>query len=146
MNVRVSMWFRLGFRHIEYDCGPRRNFSAQTFKPAHKALGNALLFCQLQLRCITPNSGPQASSPLNEQRKTWSIFAKQIEIFQVKAWLANFKARNANLNLLDGDVEKGKKTRSTCGGRSRPPPSIDRRSPQPRSLQVSFQICRVLFL
>ena len=49
-----------------------------------------------------------ASSPLSEQQKTWSIFAKQIEIFPVKAWLATFKARNANLNLLD-DVEKKKK-------------------------------------
>ena len=40
---------------------------------------------------------PVMSSPLSEQRKTWSIFAKQIEISQVKAWLATFKARNANL-------------------------------------------------
>ena len=68
-----------------------------------------------------------------------------MEIFQVKAWLATFKARNANLNLFN-DIEKEKTTRSTWGGRSRPPPSIDRRSPQPRSLQVSIQICRVWFL
>ena len=33
---------------------------------------------------------------------------KQIEIFQVKAWLATFKTRNANLNLLDDDIEKRK--------------------------------------
>ena len=52
---------------------------------------------------------PVVSSPLSEQRETWSIFAKQIEIFQVKAWLATLKARNANLNLLDDDVEKRKK-------------------------------------
>ena len=36
-------------------------------------------------------------------------FAEQIEAFQVKAWLATFKARNANLKLLDDNVEKEKK-------------------------------------
>ena len=40
---------------------------------------------------------PVASSPRSGQRRTWLIFAKQIEIFQVNAWLATFKARNANL-------------------------------------------------
>ena len=32
------------------------------------------------------------------------------------------------------------------GWRLRPPPSIDRQSPQPRSLHFSFQICRCWFL
>ena len=93
---------------------------------------------------------PVPSSLLSEQRRTWSIVAEQIEIFQVKAWLATFKARNANVKLLDDDVKKTKKkqkkkktTPSTRGGRSRPPPSIDRRSSQPQSLQIFFQICRV---
>ena len=73
--------------------------------------------CSVSCSCVaapqTPvckRALPVVSSPLSEQQKTWSIFAKQIEIFQVKAWLATFKARNANLNLLDDDVEKRKKT------------------------------------
>ena len=33
---------------------------------------------------------------------------EQIKIFQVNPWLATFKARNANLKLLD-DAEKRKK-------------------------------------
>ena len=36
---------------------------------------------------------PLASSPLSDQRRTWLLFAEQIEIFQVNAWLATFKAR-----------------------------------------------------
>ena len=113
------------------------------------ALGSVSCSCNAAPRtAVRKRALPVMSSPLSEQRKTWSIFAKQIEIFQVKAWLATFKARNANLNLLDDNVDKRKrkKTRSICGGRSHPPPSIDRRSPEPRSLQVSFQIFRVGFL
>ena len=89
---------------------------------------------------------PVASSPRSEQRRTWLIFAKHIEILQVKAGLHTFKARSVNLKLLKTIVKKRKKTQSTCEGRSCPPPSIDRWSPQPRSLQVSFQIFRVWFL
>ena len=98
--------------------------------------------------CFCTRAPPVASSPRSEQRRTWLIFAKQIEIFQVKAWLATFKARNANLKFLKTIVEKRKKktARSTCRGRSCPPPLIDRRSPQPQSLEVFFQICRVWFL
>ena len=140
--------------HIELDCGPRRTFQLKLSSLRTKpALGNTLFFSSVSCSCdAAPGTAlrkwalPVASPPLSEQRKTWSIFAKQIEIFQVKAWLATFKARKENLNLLDDDKEKRKKTQSTCRGRSRPPPSIDRRSPQPRLLQVSFQICRVLFL
>ena len=70
-----------------------------------------------------------ASSLLNEQRRPWFFFAEQIEIFQVKYWLATFKERNADLKLLDDCRKRKKKTAwSNCGGRSRPPPSIDRRS------------------
>ena len=88
---------------------------------------------------------PVASSLLSEQRRTWLILDEQMKIFQAKPWLATFIARNANLKLLDDDAEKTKKkkTRSTCGRHSRPPPSIGLRSSQPRSLQVSFQFCRV---
>ena len=110
------------------------------------SLGSVSCSCDAAPRtAVRKRALPVASSLLSEQRRTWLIFAEQIEIFQVKAWLATFKARNANLKLLDDDVEKRKKktTRSSCGGRSRLPPSIDRRSPQPQSLQVSFQICRV---
>ena len=52
---------------------------------------------------------PVASSPLTEQRRTWLVFAEQINIFQVKAWLATFKARNANLKLLDDRRKRKKK-------------------------------------
>ena len=72
---------------------------------------------------------PLASSPLSEQRRTWLLFAEQIEIFQVKACQDTFKARNANLKFLD-DRRKKKTARSTCGRRLRPPPSIIRRSSQ----------------
>ena len=43
---------------------------------------------------------PIARSPQSEQRRTWLVFAEQIKIFQVKAWLATFKAKNANLKLF----------------------------------------------
>ena len=75
------------------------------------ALGNALLtqFSHLQPRCSTLCSGPQSRSPAasslpNEQRRL--IFGEEIEIFQVKAWLAAFKARIANLKLLDDRRKK----------------------------------------
>ena len=94
------------------------------------SLGSVSCSCNVAPRtAVRKRALPMASSPLGEQRRTWSIFAKQIEIFQVKAWLATFKSRNAYLTWLDDDVKKRKKTRSTCEGRSRPPPSIDRRSP-----------------
>ena len=84
---------------------------------------------------------PVASSSLSEQRRTWLIF------FNLPSRSKSFKTINANQKLLDDDVEKRKKkTWSTCGGRSRLPPSIDHRSRQPRSLQVSFQICCVWFI
>ena len=52
---------------------------------------------------------PVAGSPLSEQRRTWVIFAEQVEIFRVKAWLATFKARNTQLKLLDDRRKKKKK-------------------------------------
>ena len=109
------------------------------------ALGSVSCSCDAAPRtAVRKRALPVASSLLSEQQRTWLIFAEQIEIFLVKAWLVTFKARNANLKLLDDDVEKEKKTtRSTCGGRSHPPPSIHHRSPQPQSLQILFQICRV---
>ena len=53
---------------------------------------------------------PVASSPLTKQRRIWLVFAEQINIFQVKAWLSTFKARNANLKLLDNRRKKKKET------------------------------------
>ena len=107
---------------------------------------------QLQLRCSNSITGPQASSSRSELSAKWA--AKSVIAFcQADRNLSSkrldtFKARNANLKFLDDRRKrKRKKTaRSTCGRRSRPPPSIVRRSSQPRSLQVSFQICRVCFL
>ena len=49
---------------------------------------------------------PVVSSPLSEQRRACLIFAERIEIFHVKAWLATFKARNANLKLLNDRRKK----------------------------------------
>ena len=71
---------------------------------------------------------PVASFPLSEQWRTWLFLDEQIKIVQVKPWPATFKARNANLKLLD-DAEKRKRktTRSTCG-RAFTPASVDRSS------------------
>ena len=93
---------------------PRQTFQLRLPNLRTKpALGNALLFqfSQLQLRCSTSISGLQVSPLLSDQQRTSLIFAEQIEIFQVKAWLATFKARNANLKLLDYRRKKKKKKR-----------------------------------
>ena len=132
--------------------GPGKLFSSHFRACARSrrcSFGSVSCSCDAAPRSVVRKRAlPGASSPLSEQRRTWLIFADQIEIFQVKAWLATFKARNANPKFLgDCRKKKEKKTaRSTCRGRSRPPPTIDRRSPQPRSLHVSFQICRVWFI
>ena len=96
--------------------GPGELFSSDFQACAHSPrwatrcpLGSVSCSCDAAPRtAVRKRALPVASSPLSEQRKTWSIFAKQIEIFQVKAWLATFKARNANLNVVD-DIEKRKK-------------------------------------
>ena len=59
---------------------------------------------------------------------------------------AQYKMAKAALHLKLLDDPRKKIARSTCGGCSRSPPPIVCRSPQPRSLQVSFQICIVWFL
>ena len=107
---------------IAYRVGLRAkaNCSAPTFEPAHEARAwqrAALSFqlSQLQLRCSTSISGPQASSLRSElsvvrtAENVISFCPQQIEIFQVNAWLATFKARNTNLELLDDDGKKKKK-------------------------------------
>ena len=104
---------------------------------------------QLQLRCSNLFTGPQASShrgELSAKRAAKNVIGfcrADRNLFRVKAWRATFKARHANLNMLDDRRKREKKkkrtARSTCGRRSHPPPSIDRRSSQRRSLQVSFQ-------
>ena len=73
---------------------------------------------------------PAVSSLQSEQRRTWLIFAKQIEILQVKVWLATFKAKNANLRLLvdrwKKKTKKNKKNSSIHLRRVFTPPSVDR--------------------
>ena len=70
----------------------------------------------------------------------WNLSSKSLACyFQSK----KHKSKAARQSLKR---KKKKTARLTCGGRSRPPPSIDRWSPQPRSLQVSFRICRAWIL
>ena len=60
---------RFKHQHIEQDCSPRRTPQLRLSSLRTKlALGNTLLFrfSQLQLRCSTSISGPQASSPRSE--------------------------------------------------------------------------------
>ena len=106
-NTTVGPTYRVGLR-------AQTNFSAPTFEPVHETGAGqraALLFSlsQLQLRWSNSISCPQASSPQSEQRRTWLLFAEQIEIFQVKAWLSTFKARNANLKLWDDRRKRKRK-------------------------------------
>ena len=97
--------------------GPGELFSSEFLACAQSprwatrcSLGSVSCSCDAASRtAVRKRALPVASSLLSEQRRTWLIFAEQIEIFQVKAWLATFKARNANLKLLDDDVEKRKK-------------------------------------
>ena len=110
-------------------------------------------FSQLQLGYSTSISSPQASSlrsELSTKRAAENViaFCRADRNLSSKSFANYFKARNANLTLLDDRRKKKKKktVRSTSGGRSRPPSSIGHRSPQPRSLHVFFQICRVWFL
>ena len=66
------------------------------------SFGSVSCSCDAALRSAVPKWALRVtSSPLSEQRRTWLIFGEQIEIFQVKTWLATFKARNANLKFLD---------------------------------------------
>ena len=63
--------------HIEWDCGPKRTFQLRLSSLHTKpTLGNALLVrfsqLQLQLRCSTSNSSPQASSPRSELSAKWA--------------------------------------------------------------------------
>ena len=91
------------------------------------SFGSASCSCDATPRTVVRKRAlPVARSPLSEQRRSWLIFAEQIEIFEVKAWLATLKARSANLKLLEDCTKKIiiKTARSTCGGRSRPALSI----------------------
>ena len=80
---------------------------------------------------------PIACSPLSEQRRTRLIFAEQINVFQVKAWQAAFKAWNANLKLLD-DRRKRKKNCSTDLRRVVMSSSVDRSSISSASVAASL--------
>ena len=54
---------------------------------------------QLDHRSTIKRAHPVASSPLSEQRRTWLLFCRADRNLSSKAWLATFKARNANLKL-----------------------------------------------
>ena len=93
-----------------------------------------------------------ASSPRSEQWRKWLIFAEQIEIFQVKAWLATFKARNANWKLSD-DCWKKKRNSSIDLPRAFTCASVDRSSMSSASVAAGlfpnlsclvFLICSLL--
>ena len=110
------------------------NFSAQTFKPASEARAGQRAALSVQsaaaaMQHLEQLSASVASSPLSVQQRTCLIFAKQIEIFQVKAWLATFKAGNANLKLLgDRRFEKEKENSSIDLQRAFTSASVDRSS------------------
>ena len=86
------------------------NFSTQTFKPAPQSPRWAMRcsFGSVSCSCdaapgtaVRKRALPVASCSLSRQRRTSLIFAEQIEIFQAKAWLTTFTARNANPKFLD---------------------------------------------
>ena len=62
---------------------------------------------------------------------------QQIEIFQVKAWLAAFKARKANLKLLDDREKRKKKNSSIDLRRAFTSASVDRSSKSSASVAAS---------
>ena len=82
---------------------PQANFSAPTFEPAHEARAG-------QRAALSVQSAAAAMQHLDQRftSKLSVIFAEQIEIFQVKASLATFKKRNANLRLFDDHWKKKK--------------------------------------
>ena len=115
----------------------------------------AVQLSQLQLRCSTSISGPQASSLRSErsaERAGESVIAFCLADRNLSSKsLANyFQSKKRKSKVVRRSQIKKKKTardRSiNLRRRSRPPPSIDRRPPQPWLLLVSFQICRVWFL
>ena len=137
--------------HIEWDRGPRRTFQLRLSSLHTKhTLGNTKLFrfSQLQLRCSTSISGQQAISPQNEQRRTWLIFCRADRNISSKSLAGYCQSKKRKSKVVRRSLKKRKKkkeqlsrSRSTSRGRSCPPLSIDRRSPQPyprcRSLSKS---------
>ena len=93
----------------------------------------------LDQRSSTKLSPLVASSPQTEQQRTWLIFANQIEIFQVKAWPATFKATNVNLKLSDDRWKKTKKKNSSIDlRRAFTSASVDRWSISSASVAVGL--------
>ena len=113
------------------------NFSAPTFEPAHEALAGqcaalSVQLRQLQLRCSTSINSPQASSPRSElsgKRAAKNVidFCRADRNVSSKSLASYFKARNANLKLLD-DRKKKKKNSSIDLQRAFASASVDRSS------------------
>ena len=159
-DVLVALWWQLTRTVISayrVELRAQANFSAPTFEPAHEARAGqraalSVQLSQLQLRCSTSISGLQASSPRSElsaKRAAKNVFAfcQTDRNLSNKSFARYFQSKKRTSKVVRRSWKKKKKTaRSTCRGRSRPPPSIDRRAPQPGLLQASFQSCRVWFL
>ena len=77
---------------------------------------------------VRKRAPPVMSSPRSEQQRTWLIFAKKIEIFQVKAWLATFKSIYANPYSCSTIVKKRKQNSSIDLHRAFTSASVDRSS------------------
>ena len=105
------------YKHIHIELRAQADWSAPTFEAAQSprwgtrcsfglvnSAGAAMQ--HLDQRSASELDLPIARCPQSEQQRTWLVFAEQIEIFQVKAWLATFRARNANLKLLDDRRKK----------------------------------------
>ena len=76
----------------------RAKFSGPTFEAAHETRTGQRAALSVQSAAAAMQHLDQRSvSELSAQRVAKNVidFAEQMEIFQVKAWLATFKARNA---------------------------------------------------
>ena len=94
------------------------NYSAPTFEPVNEAPAALLVqLSQLQLRCSTSISGPQASSPRSElstkqAEKNVIAFCEHIEIFQVIAWTSYFQSKKCKSKVVRRLKKKEKKNSS----------------------------------
>ena len=133
------------------------NFSAPTFEPEQEGRAGQRAALSVQSAAAAMQHLDQRSaSELSAKRAAKNVndFCPADRNLSCKILAATFRARNAKLfddrwkEKKKRQLEKKRKKTawSTYGECLRPPLSLDRQSPQPRSLQVSFQICRFWFL
>ena len=133
--------------------GPGELFSSDSQASAQSpgwatrcSLGSVSCSCVAAPRtAVRKRALPVASSLLRWAAKNVIDFCRADRNLSSKSLASYFESKKRKSKAVRRRRRKKKKktTRSTCGGRSRPRPSIDRRSPQPQSLHIFFQICRV---